>query len=81
MAFKSKKFAHEMQEALADGDSITQSVIAFARISKVSPKALAEALGDESANSLYRNDVTQELQTSYVKKAIDKEKKRDKDKT
>jgi len=70
MAFKSKTHKAEMQEGLDDGNSITPSVIALARISGVKAKAFAKALVDEGENTTFRNEVAQALQRIYVAKAV-----------
>ncbi len=69
-----------MQIALDIVNELTPSVLSLAKVMKVEPKAIAEAIADNEAVSLYRTEVTAFLQPILVKKAIDEAKEANKTK-
>ena len=70
MSFNTRKYKEASELGFQIGQEVTPSVMAVARLRGIKPKALAEALADEEANSLYRADVSQALQRVAVKQAV-----------
>mgnify|MGYP001474704415 CR=1 FL=1 len=71
-----RNFSETMHRGIDVADQVTPSVLALAQVAKVSPKVLANAITDEEGNSGYRALLATELQSLFVKKAIEEEKER-----
>lgn len=65
-----RKYQGASRAGFEVGQEITPSVISTARVLKVKPVDLAEAILDDEANSQYRSEVTEALQRLAVKRAV-----------
>ena len=69
MSTSTREFNSEMQHAVDMASSITPSVLAIAIVSKVSPKALAQAIADGQVTSEYRTEIVVALLPLLVAQA------------
>lgn len=70
-----KKYISQTHTAVDVANQVTPSVLAIARGTGVKPKQLAEWLGDDRENSLYRAELVKELLSVFVAQAVEQEDK------
>lgn len=74
-----RKYADAVQSAIDFVNGITPSVIALARAAGLTAKVFAKALNEAEENSLYRIEVSSELQKVLVDSAVAEAKKKEKE--
>ena len=75
-----KKYADAMYNALNVANDITPSVLAVAVVAGIKVNDLVNVLMDDVKVSSYRAEVAHSLQDAFIKKAVEDEKKVNKEK-